>query len=178
MTDSALHIERWHIPLGDVLSLHLDNADMARLVEARVVGNNLVIDMEGEPHARVERPVASPRPAAEPDERSSEIAAPAVLGSGSVEDSDLPEQAVVQPVEPAPEPELNGGALARQAAIICQEGAFRFYLQETMGVKEGDAAALLYRYLNITSRRLIDHDPHVAQRWRDLKREYDLWMMT
>jgi hypothetical protein len=192
MTEGITHIERWSISIGDVLAAHLDGADMARLVEARVVGQHLVIDLSAEAQPIVgalwsDQRVFTYEQLSELRKIPEDVrivcltpaedtphAALSIVDDNSQADNQSAQEAL-------PELELKGGPLARQAAIACQEGAFKFFVSEKLASPDYDprrknAGELLCDYLGITSRRLLDHDIEAAKRWRDLKDEYDLWM--
>lgn len=74
---------------------------------------------------------------------------------------------------PGPEPELKGGPLAQRAAIWCGEPGFRTFL----GVRTADdARADILRRCGVTSRKMLDHDAHAAEIWRDIDGKYRLWL--
>lgn len=75
--------------------------------------------------------------------------------------------------------------LAAEASIKCGEPGFRNYLRERHATDDdGDltdsaiAAAVLRRALNIESRKHLNTDTHAAQRWRDMRADYQTWMQS
>ncbi|RWP82604.1 MAG: hypothetical protein EOR12_31890 [Mesorhizobium sp.] len=83
------------------------------------------------------------------------------------------------PAEPPAEPPRKGGALARQAGIICGEKGFWTFLAKKFGVDvtstEG-AAGWLKAQCGVESRIDFDHDEAKAANFREIDRTYRLWL--
>lgn len=88
--------------------------------------------------------------------------------------------------EPDPVPEGEADRRARgyaaEASMKCGESAFRKYLFERHATADdGDlkdraaAAAVLRRALDIESRKHLNTDPDAAQRWREMRADYQAW---
>lgn len=80
---------------------------------------------------------------------------------------------------PSTDPERKGGPLARRAAFLCANAAFRKFLTEKHGatVANADAAkAWMLQHFGIASRAEIDHYPLVAARFQEVEDAYKLWM--
>lgn len=71
-------------------------------------------------------------------------------------------------------PQYVGGALAREAALMCQEGALAVFF----GVDAASVVAEFKRRCGIQSRAELDHKPHAAAAFKSLKADYQLWMHT
>lgn len=84
-----------------------------------------------------------------------------------------------QPVE---KPKDNPHRLSQQCALTCQEMRFWRFLDEKhnhqMVYSEDDAANCLRIMLGIHSRSELDHNPDAAARWRNLKSEFEAWLIT
>lgn len=83
---------------------------------------------------------------------------------------------------PQIEPPGKSGSLAQQAGILCNEVAFRRWLAETApvdGIAVFDldmAADELRERCGVSSRRELDTDEAAAQRFRDMRSDYKLWL--
>lgn len=86
------------------------------------------------------------------------------------------------PLEPAsatpkeetpPKQKRKGGPLAQKAGILCNEGAFRAWAE----VSTPDAAkAFIYNRCGISTRIDLDYEEEPARIFREMAREYDLWL--
>lgn len=72
--------------------------------------------------------------------------------------------------------------LAAEASMKCSEAAFQKYLAERHAKgDDGDmrdtaaAAAVLRRVLGVGSRKELNTDPDAAQRWRDMRADFQAW---
>lgn len=77
------------------------------------------------------------------------------------------------------DPERKGGPLARRAAFLCANAAFRKFLTEKKGAAVADAEgakAWMLQHFGITSRAEIDHHPLVAASFQEVEDAYKLWM--
>lgn len=75
--------------------------------------------------------------------------------------------------------ERKGGKLSREAAMLCQTGAFRKFLSaHAIGIANDsdEAAKLLRMECGVESRADIDHDEHAAARFKEIKARYEAWM--
>lgn len=69
--------------------------------------------------------------------------------------------------------ERKGGALAKKAGILCNEGGFQKYL----GAEDAHEAAELVRaHCAIRSRADLDHDANAARAFNQLETDYELWL--
>ena len=85
----------------------------------------------------------------------------------------------------------KGGALARSAALLCQDQTFRLYLDRRRRYKFGlaeedlpdgthnadDARDWLCRACQISSRAELDHKPNAAATFRMIKNRFNRWKM-
>lgn len=70
---------------------------------------------------------------------------------------------------------VKGGARARKAGILCNNGGFRKFL----GVPDAEAAKQsIYGICGIKSRRELDHNKDAGKLLDDLASEYDVWMQA
>lgn len=83
----------------------------------------------------------------------------------------------------------KGGHLARRAAMLCQDAAFRLYLDRRRRAKFGlseaalpdgthseqDARDWLCAACQIDSRAELDHNPHAAATFRRLLQRFGRW---
>jgi hypothetical protein len=75
----------------------------------------------------------------------------------------------------------KGGKLSREAAMLCQAGAFWKFMEEhVIGTPRNsdEAADLLRSECGVTSRAELDHDEKAAARFREIKSSYDAWMIA
>ncbi|WP_417544413.1 hypothetical protein [Marinobacter sp.] len=81
---------------------------------------------------------------------------------------------------------VKGGHLARSAAMLCQEPAFRLYLDRAQSVKgnvnipngthtEEDARDLITTACQISSRAELDHNVRAATKFRQIKAHFQRW---
>jgi hypothetical protein len=87
------------------------------------------------------------------------------------------------PVErPVEKPKDNPHKLSQQAAMLCGEGRFQAFLsaQCPNGFPYDDIeSARRVRVLcRVDSRAELDANPEAAARWRNLKAEYEAWLIT
>lgn len=90
--------------------------------------------------------------------------------------------------EPASTPKEQGSNLAANAALTVQEGSFSCFIQEIYpnvcyiatanNCLKFSADAALKEALGIKSKSELNTDPAAAQRWRELRSEYEAWMRT
>ncbi|OEY67433.1 hypothetical protein [Marinobacter sp. X15-166B] len=82
--------------------------------------------------------------------------------------------------------EVKGGHLARSAAMLCQDEAFRLYLDRAQAHKSGidipdgthtvdDARDLILDACGINSRAELDHNVGAATRFRQIKNHFQRW---
>nr|WP_290693766.1 hypothetical protein [Halomonas sp. UBA3074] len=85
--------------------------------------------------------------------------------------------------------QLKGGKLARQAAMLCQDSAFRLYLDRRRRAKHGmtefqlpdgthneeDARDGLCAACDIQSRAELDHNPTAAATFRRIRQRFLKW---
>lgn len=162
MTPTLVH--RYAFPMREAIETLLGDAvGDCEAWRIRVEGDEIVID------------VIAPVPGIAPtmQEMTSLSAtegageAPALDGSSASGKSQSAAAAEVQG------PELNGGPLARRAAIACGERPFQVFL----GVSSAnDAKADVCRRCGITTRKMLDHDPRAAAVWQDIDGKYRLWL--
>ncbi|ESY89072.1 hypothetical protein X739_00900 [Mesorhizobium sp. LNHC220B00] len=77
------------------------------------------------------------------------------------------------------EPPRKGGALARQAGIICGEKGLWTFVLKKYGVTVGsadEAATWLKAQCGVTSRIDFDHDAGKAANFREIDKTYRLWL--
>ncbi len=85
-------------------------------------------------------------------------------------------------------PDLKGGHLARSAAMLCQDPAFRLYLDRAQSVKgnvdipdgthtEEDARDLITTACQISSRAELDHNVRAATKFRQIKSHFQRWLV-
>lgn len=79
---------------------------------------------------------------------------------------------------------FKGGALSKEAALLCQSGAFRRWvllqladegIEGNMPDADG-AAAYVREWCGVESRAMLDHVDEAGRRFREMKGEFDLWM--
>lgn len=111
-----------------------------------------------------------------------------VLGEPEIETATWFAIAAMNVSEPAPTPKEQGSKLAANAALTLQEGSFRRYLA-TLQPPEPDGSVVvdmgnsvadtaLKKILGIKSKAELNTDPAAAQRWRDLRGNYEAWLRT
>ena len=106
-----------------------------------------------------------------PSERFPEIYK--VLGEPSIENSEHFAIAKMEYVEPTKTPENNGVNLTANAAMLLNEVSFCKFLGAT-SMRSADIE--LKARLKIKSKTELYTDATAAQRWRDLRGEYNYWM--
>lgn len=77
------------------------------------------------------------------------------------------------------EPTRKGGALARQAGIICGEKGFWTFLAKRFGAAistADEAANWLREDCAIKTRADLDYEPAAAERFKEISRRYGLWL--
>lgn len=77
------------------------------------------------------------------------------------------------------EPPRKGGALARQAGIICGEKGFWTFILKRYSVGIGsadEAATWLKAQCGVTSRAYLDHEEVAAGIFREIDKLYRLWL--
>jgi hypothetical protein len=69
---------------------------------------------------------------------------------------------------------------SQQAALKCEDRAFRRFLEEThrsvYGATDGNAAEIVRYICKVKSRSEFDADPEAAGRWEELRDRFDAWM--
>jgi hypothetical protein len=78
-------------------------------------------------------------------------------------------------------PEQKGGKLSRDAAFLCQTGSFhKFLIEHAFGdAKDIETATdILRNECGVQSRAELDHNQDAARRFREIKSNYDAWMMA
>jgi len=86
----------------------------------------------------------------------------------------------------AAQPNLKGGFLARNAALLCQDSQFRLYLDRRRAAKfnlvipdgthtEDDARDFILQACGIESRAELDHNHEAATVYRQIKYHYQRW---
>lgn len=68
---------------------------------------------------------------------------------------------------------LRGGAIAKKAGILCNEGGFQRFCDAS---NPEEAAQYLYQRCGIKSRAHLDHDDEAARIFRDIEAEYRVWL--
>lgn len=77
------------------------------------------------------------------------------------------------------DPPRKGGALARQAGIICGEKGFWTFLTKRFGAaisSADEAANWLREDCAIKTRADLDYEPAAAGRFKEISRRYGLWL--
>jgi hypothetical protein len=77
--------------------------------------------------------------------------------------------------------EQKGGKLSRDAAFLCQTGSFhKFLIEHAFGdaTNVETATDILRNECGIQSRAELDHNQDAARRFREIKSNYDAWMMA
>jgi len=75
------------------------------------------------------------------------------------------------------EPERKGGKLAQLAGIICQEPAFRKFIEEKYSeLSPCDPTEFIRHMCGVLSRAELDHHESAGRRFKDIKLEYEAWM--
>ncbi|QNU62290.1 hypothetical protein [Vreelandella titanicae] len=86
----------------------------------------------------------------------------------------------------------KGGAVARQAVMLCQDRAFRLYLDRRRRAKhnmtefqlpdgthnEEDARDWLCAACKIQSRAELDHNPHASGTFHAIRKRYQRWLLN
>ncbi len=75
------------------------------------------------------------------------------------------------------EPEKpKGGALAKDAAIVCHTADFRRFADHRgFGHSENGAAQLVHTFCGVDSRAYLDHDKDAARKFAQLMSEFNAW---
>lgn len=92
-----------------------------------------------------------------------------VLGEPSIEGS---EWFGIAKLNGVPVQEAKGGPLAKKAALLCNEGAFKRFAEQSGYT---DPVKFIYARCDVTSRAHLDHDDGAAKQFRELTLEYDAW---
>ncbi len=80
---------------------------------------------------------------------------------------------------------FKGGPLAKKAALLCQNGAFRRWAagqlaaegMDGIAVLDGDMAADFIRErCGVESRAMLDHSDDATRFFRQMETDFDLWM--
>lgn len=81
--------------------------------------------------------------------------------------------------QPAPEKSGKSKDYAAEAAMKCEDAAFRVYLEERHGLERPltteRVASKLRSLLGITSRSELNNDAQTAERWRSLRADFEAW---
>jgi hypothetical protein len=87
-------------------------------------------------------------------------------------------QSNVTSIKPKEKQRWDDLKVSAQASIRCTEPAFQRYMAELGYVveNEDDAAGVVRELCNVDSRRQLNLDPAAAEKWRQLEREFKLWM--
>lgn len=117
------------------------------------------------------------------------VEVPIELGTAFVAAFGAPNPATTVPVaiarlDTSRSTERKGGKLAQKAGILCSEGAFIKYLNDTYRVeisnmlREGpaDPADLLRALCGVESRADLDHDDKAASIFKDIESSYRAWL--
>lgn len=84
-------------------------------------------------------------------------------------------------IEQAPTPEKLDKNYAANAALLLQEISFLAFLAGTyhpQGFREISADEVLKQHLGIKSKSELNTNAQAAQKWRELRSEYEHWMRT
>lgn len=83
-------------------------------------------------------------------------------------------------IDPTVKPERKGGKLAQKAGILCNEGAFITFLDESFcETKDEETAAMFIRnWCGVHSRADLDHDELAAKKFQDLLMTYEAWKLA
>lgn len=77
------------------------------------------------------------------------------------------------------EPKAKRGSLAQQAGILCSDARFAKFLDETHPHIEAATTAEAVRGIcGVESRAEFDSDAAAGQRWKQLKGQYDAWLLV
>lgn len=170
MTPQLVHRYSW--PVREAIEHLLDDVvgDCAAW-QVRIEGEELVIDVvepgpmfsnaDGSPNREiVDR---SPEKQAKVEERASNEAAKINTAASEADAA----------------PQRKGGALARQAGIICGEKGFWTFVAKRYGMtvqSADEAAACLKALCSVTSRIDFDYDEGKAANFREIDKSYRLWL--
>ncbi len=76
-------------------------------------------------------------------------------------------------------PQTRDGNFAAEAAMKCDEPAFKVFLEQRHGLErpltKDRAAERLRSILNIKSRKELNENSAAAERWRDLRADFEAW---
>lgn len=76
-------------------------------------------------------------------------------------------------------PQTREGNFAAEAAMKCDEPAFKVFLEQRHGLEQpltkDRAAERLRSILNIKSRKELNENSAAAERWRDLRADFEAW---
>lgn len=176
-------IRRYKVPIGGVpAALGIPDADF-RNVRVYITEEELVVDLFFEPIVPIDRETE-----ADPDfaEVAAEATGEPADAPADEEDADAGREAdAAQAAKPdgeqaeKTEDPPKGGALAKRAGIICNEGAFRTFLnlEHQIRVADADEAAdWLREHCGVKTRAALDHDDKAGGVFRELDRAYTVWM--
>lgn len=81
--------------------------------------------------------------------------------------------------EPQPQQRQEPKDFAAECAMKCQSQGFRVFLRERHALSadptDDDIKACLYEALSISSRKDLNTNPEAAQRWKDMRRNFEAW---
>ncbi len=166
MTPTLVHRYSW--PIREAIEHLLDEVvGDCTAWQVRIEGEEIVIDVV-EPGPMFSNDDGSPN--REIVDRSAEKRSE--VGT-SLNKNPKPDMAAAEP------PPRKGGALARQAGIICGEKGFWTFIAKKCGVtieSADEAAFWLKERCGVASRIDFDHDEAKAANFREIARHYGLWL--
>jgi hypothetical protein len=170
MTPQLIHRYSW--PVREAIEHLLDEVvGDCTAWQVRIEGEELVIDVV-EPGAMFSNADGSPN--REIIDRSPKKQAEVASKEVAKINTAAPE------ADAAPaEPPRKGGALARQAGIICGEKGFWTFIAKKCGVTIGsadEAAFWLKERCGVASRVDFDHDAGKAANFREIEKAYRYWL--
>lgn len=92
-----------------------------------------------------------------------------------------PVHVAIARLDPTAKPALKGGKLAQRAGILCNEGAFRKFIQEyyALSASHADECGGAIRLLcDVKSRADLDHDDAAASKFHDIVTTYEAWKIA
>jgi hypothetical protein len=82
-------------------------------------------------------------------------------------------------LDPSAGAERKGGKLAQQAGIICQEPAFKKFIEEKYNeLLPCEPADFVRHMCGVLSRAELDHHESAGRRFKDVKLEYEAWKVA
>ncbi len=170
MTPTLVH--RYSFPIADAIKALIgDTSNDRKVWSLRIEGDEIIVD------------AAAPEPppsGQKPGERAAQ-GSPADEQSGETGPASTQQTTVISPLKPGnnPEPERKGGAIARQAGIICNEKGFWTFLGLNFNAEissAAEAANWLRAHCGVTSRADLDHDGDAQALFRAIDSRYSAWL--